>query len=1246
LDGNLEKAKFMNNSDQFKSRAIKAWKLFTLGVTAGIAGSASAGTFEANFNDGQTPLGSTLYGTAEITANGGVDDSGVLKLTKNLNSQSSAYIIDDLDSFQEVNGFTADFMVRMGGGSAVPADGWSFNFASDLPFGPFGEEGAGSGLTIVFDIYDNGGGEAPALDVKWQGEVIGTTVVPIAELRTGAEFWPVHIQLDPDGSVDVIYNGRVFYENLFVPFYQTTYGGQYGFGARTGGLNENQWIDDISITSTIGQIEIGFVEQPQDVKALSGSSLGFNVVLNDDVDVQSYQWQRQAPGTTTFTDIAGEITTTYQTPVLTTADDGVAYRLAVLTWSGQTFYSSTGTVSIVEWELPAPQVTLDFNNGQPFEAQVFGNTFVDSFGGVNDSGALLLMDPFGNQNGSFVLDDFNDGAAVDALTATFSVKYFQSSEPPADGWSISYASNLPDDVFPLAEEGVGNGLTVAVDMYNSGGGEAPAIDVFWRGQVVASQKVGLGFLAPQDRLLPVVIRLESDGTVDVAYDGVVIHENVALPEFTAIGGGRFGLAARSGGLYAGTLVDDLTLSTSIYAGDISIVSQPVGGTVLVGGTTSFQVEVNDPARATYQWQSKASGDADFSNIAGAVNAIYDTPAAQLSDDGTLYRVVVDAGTSSATSDEVTLSVLDLSRPSAPGQVYTFDDGQDPADSQIFGTAYLDTFSGVGGSGAFILTSAFNDENGAIIFDDANDGQAVDSFTAAFDLYLAGGSNPPADGFSFNYANDLPDSTMGEAENGAGSGLTIAFDIYDNGGGEGPSIDIRWRGQVVASQIVTVDFLRGQQDYDQVLVQLNSNGTVDVAYYGTVIFAGVQLPDFEAIPGGRMGFFGRTGGLNENMWLDNIELQTGLYAGPIEITSQPADQVVTAGSSASFSVQVNDPARATFQWQKKASGDADYSNIAGAQQSSLSITADLADNGSMYRVEVAGPNSSATSDGASLTVVDIALGDPQFSFNFNEGFEPIGTFVLGTAYVDFFGGVDDSGVLKLTTAENSLQGAFFVEEIDPGQTVYGFEVGFKALVGGGTTPPADGFSFNFGNDIPDAVFGEEGNGLGITVAFDIYDNGGGEAPAIDIKYEGNTVASNKSSIDLIRTGDVFVDVILRLENDGTMDVIYNGRVVHYNVQIPGWAGIDGGRVAFGARTGGLNENQFIDDLTISLDTEQAAVQPTVSASLQGENLVIEYTGVLQFAESAAGPFFDITNSSSPYSAPLNEAGQRFFRARNP
>ena len=49
-----------------------------------------------------------------------------------------------------------------------------------------------------------------------------------------------------------------------------------------------------------------------------------------------------------------------------------------------------------------------------------------------------------------------------------------------------------------------------------------------------------------------------------------------------------------------------------------------------------------------------------------------------------------------------------------------------------------------------------------------------------------------------------------------------------------------------------------------------------------------------------------------------------------------------------------------------------------------------------------------------------------------------------------------------------------------------------VVGGGTALPADGYSFSFG-DIPNTSWGEEGAGAGITVAFDTWDNGGGEAP---------------------------------------------------------------------------------------------------------------------------------------------------------
>ncbi len=56
--------------------------------------------------------------------------------------------------------------MRGGGGTATPADGFAFVLGDDAADGAFGENGAGSGLVVSFDTYDNGGGEAPAIDVS------------------------------------------------------------------------------------------------------------------------------------------------------------------------------------------------------------------------------------------------------------------------------------------------------------------------------------------------------------------------------------------------------------------------------------------------------------------------------------------------------------------------------------------------------------------------------------------------------------------------------------------------------------------------------------------------------------------------------------------------------------------------------------------------------------------------------------------------------------------------------------------------------------------------------------------------------------------------------------------------------------------------------------------------------------------------------------------------------------------------
>src|SRR5262249_19603788 len=135
--------------------------------------SVHAGSFFSDFNSG-LPAGTAIFGNTVVSPNdgtgGGFTNSGCLKLTTAVGGQNGAFIItNDLDSGTAVVSFTATFKALVGGGDG--ADGFSFNFAPDIPLGTISEDGAGSGLTIEFDTYNNGSPDtAPSIDVK----VLGT----------------------------------------------------------------------------------------------------------------------------------------------------------------------------------------------------------------------------------------------------------------------------------------------------------------------------------------------------------------------------------------------------------------------------------------------------------------------------------------------------------------------------------------------------------------------------------------------------------------------------------------------------------------------------------------------------------------------------------------------------------------------------------------------------------------------------------------------------------------------------------------------------------------------------------------------------------------------------------------------------------------------------------------------------------------------------------------------------------------
>src|SRR5262245_61317191 len=372
-----------------------------------------AATFSANFNDGAVPPNSAVFGNAVVELTGGVNDSGVLKLTKNINSQQGSIVINDLDAGAAVSGFTAALKVRVGGGTSTPADGFSFCWATDLPDGAWSEEGIGTGITVAFDIYDNGGGEAPAIDIKYGGATLASMKFPIGVLRTGTNFWDVTIRVKPNGTLDVVYNTNVVYTNFSLPNFSAISGARFGFGARTGGLNENQWIDDLQITTTQA---LGITREPQDLTVVPGKQVTYTTSVSDPAGV-TYQWSSNNVA------VAGATNETFGTPPLALAQSGLKVKVQA-SRTGTNVPSREATVSVVAISPPAsPKATFDFNSGAvPANTAIFGTATVTATGGVGNSGVLRLTEALNDQNGSFIIQDLDGGTAVDSFTAAFKAR--------------------------------------------------------------------------------------------------------------------------------------------------------------------------------------------------------------------------------------------------------------------------------------------------------------------------------------------------------------------------------------------------------------------------------------------------------------------------------------------------------------------------------------------------------------------------------------------------------------------------------------------------------------------------------------------------------------------------------------------------------------------------------------------------------------------------------------------------------
>ncbi len=193
-------------------------------------------------NDFSTLPAASLRGTATW-----INQS--LRLTEAANGQLGAAVLDGVAVCQGQTGFDALFTVAMGPtATGTPADGISFT-VGDTGTLPWGEDGSATAhsLTISLDTYENGIGQSAATGIRIN--VNGTMVAYNAtNPYTNGSTVPVEVHYTAATGVTVLFNGATIFSNTAVPAFSLRGGDRYGFGARTGGLNEVNVVDNVVIS--------------------------------------------------------------------------------------------------------------------------------------------------------------------------------------------------------------------------------------------------------------------------------------------------------------------------------------------------------------------------------------------------------------------------------------------------------------------------------------------------------------------------------------------------------------------------------------------------------------------------------------------------------------------------------------------------------------------------------------------------------------------------------------------------------------------------------------------------------------------------------------------------------------------------------------------------------------------------------------------------------------------------------------
>ena len=372
-------------------------------------------------------------------------------------------------------------------------------------------------------------------------------------------------------------------------------------------------------------------------------------------------------------------------------------------------------------------------------------------------------------------------------------------------------------------------------------------------------------------------------------------------------GAVFAVIVTSNGISVSSVNATLTV-TAPSSGAPQITTQPANQTVNAGSVATFTVAASGTAPLTLQWNRNSVP------ISGATGSSYTTPATVSADNGAVFTVIVTNSVGSTTSLPATLTV------NSPPQITT-----QPA-SQTVSAGQTATFSVAASGGT--LTYVWK-KNGATI-----SGATAASYTtpatvsgdsgSVFTVVVSNSVGGTTSLAATLTVNSPPQITTQPANQTVLVGHTATFSVVATGTG---TLTYQWRKGGVAIA-----------------------GATAASYTTPATVSGDSGSVFTVVVSNSVG---GTTSLAATLTVNS----------PPQITTQPANQTVAVGATATFSVVATGTGTLTYQWQK--GGVA----IAGATAASYTTSATAStDNGAVFTVVVSNAAGGTTSSPATLTVI--------------------------------------------------------------------------------------------------------------------------------------------------------------------------------------------------------------------------------------------------------------------------------------